>query len=202
MELEARNVPPDLSQDCGIARRCKLFLGAELEQGARIQDDLFVGPPMERRRESAGPNLQAESYLGLQRVSKRSTVRSWSVGLVPINALVLTGLATFGVVGYTEVIPKRRSRKLTIRSYIEAAAVGCQKNAPLRCLQIADSTGVRFEGIGAHKQTQLFSERGPACGVLMRSPRRSRIRDIVGSRRTFPAHPRGTPKGGSYHAHQ
>ena len=29
-ELDARNVPPDLSQDCGIARRCKLFLGAEL----------------------------------------------------------------------------------------------------------------------------------------------------------------------------
>src|SRR5713226_1837672 len=32
MELEARNVPPDWSQDCEIARRCKLFLGAELER--------------------------------------------------------------------------------------------------------------------------------------------------------------------------
>jgi hypothetical protein len=49
MELEARNVPPDLSQDCGIARRCKLFLGAELEQGAMVLEDPFVWPPMERR---------------------------------------------------------------------------------------------------------------------------------------------------------
>jgi len=32
MELEARNVPPDLSQDRGIARRCKLFVGTELER--------------------------------------------------------------------------------------------------------------------------------------------------------------------------
>ena len=32
MELDARNVPPDWSQDCGIARRCKLFLGTELER--------------------------------------------------------------------------------------------------------------------------------------------------------------------------
>jgi hypothetical protein len=47
MELEARNVPPDLSQDCGIARRCKLFLGAELEQGAMVLEDPFLWPPME-----------------------------------------------------------------------------------------------------------------------------------------------------------
>jgi hypothetical protein len=46
-----------------------------------------------------------------------------------------------------------------------------------------------------------FSDCGPARGTLMRPSRRSRIRDIVGSRRTFPAHPRGTPQGGSYHAH-
>ena len=111
MELEARNVPPDLSQDCGIARRCKLFLGTELERGALVQEDPFLWPPMERRGEFAPANLQAESYLGLQRVSKRSTVRSWSVGLVPINALVLTGLANFRVVGNPEVIQKRRSGK-------------------------------------------------------------------------------------------
>jgi len=49
MELEARNVPPDLSQDCGIARRCKLFLRTELERGALVQEGLFVGPSMERR---------------------------------------------------------------------------------------------------------------------------------------------------------
>jgi len=33
MEVEAPNVPPGIGpQDCGIARRRKLFLGAELEQ--------------------------------------------------------------------------------------------------------------------------------------------------------------------------
>jgi hypothetical protein len=63
MELEARNVPPDLSQDCGIARRCKLFLGAELEQGAMVLEDPFLWPPMERRGEFAPANPQAESYL-------------------------------------------------------------------------------------------------------------------------------------------
>src|SRR5713226_2586266 len=55
--------PRDWSQDCGIARRCKLFLGTELERGALVQEGLFVWPPMERRREFAAPNLQAESYL-------------------------------------------------------------------------------------------------------------------------------------------
>jgi hypothetical protein len=73
MELEARNVPPDLSQDCRIARRCKLFLGRELERGARVQDHLFVGPPMERRNPE---------------------VIGSSVGLVPINALVATEVST------------------------------------------------------------------------------------------------------------
>ncbi len=63
MELEARNVPPDLSQDCGIARRCKLFLGTELGRGALVLEDPFVWPSMERRREFAAANLQAESYL-------------------------------------------------------------------------------------------------------------------------------------------
>jgi hypothetical protein len=57
MELEARNVPPNLSKDCGIARRCKLFLGTELERGAMVLEDPFVWPPTERRRESAAANL-------------------------------------------------------------------------------------------------------------------------------------------------
>jgi len=48
-ELEARNVPPDLSQDCGIARRCKLFVGTELERAWWYWTALFVWPPMERR---------------------------------------------------------------------------------------------------------------------------------------------------------
>jgi hypothetical protein len=63
MELDARNVPPDLSQDCGIARRCKLVLGTELERGALVQEDPFVWPPIERHGEFAAANLQAESYL-------------------------------------------------------------------------------------------------------------------------------------------
>jgi hypothetical protein len=69
MELEARNVPLQWSKDCGIARRCKLFLGRELERGARVQGDLFVGPPMERRNPE---------------------VIGSSVGLVPINAFELS----------------------------------------------------------------------------------------------------------------
>ena len=39
--------------------------------------------------------------------SKRDSYGS-SVGLVPFNALVLTGLANFGVVGYPETEPHRR----------------------------------------------------------------------------------------------
>ena len=42
---------------------CKLFLGAEFERGALVQEDLFVWPPMERRREFAAANLQAEFTL-------------------------------------------------------------------------------------------------------------------------------------------
>ena len=57
MELEASNVPHIGPKDCGIARRCKLFLGTELEQGALVQEDLFVWPTIERRREFAAANL-------------------------------------------------------------------------------------------------------------------------------------------------
>ena len=39
-------------KDCGITRRRILLLGAELERGAMVQEDLSVGPPVERRRES------------------------------------------------------------------------------------------------------------------------------------------------------
>src|SRR6266481_6951484 len=64
MELEARNYPPPhWSQDCGIARRCKLFLGTEFERCAMVLEDPSVWPLVERRREFAAANLQAESYL-------------------------------------------------------------------------------------------------------------------------------------------
>jgi hypothetical protein len=52
VELQARNAPPDWSKDCGIARRCKLFLGPELERGTMVQGDLFVWPPMEPEESS------------------------------------------------------------------------------------------------------------------------------------------------------
>jgi hypothetical protein len=48
MELEARNVPHIGPKDCGIARRCKLFLGTEFERGAIVLEYPFVWPPMER----------------------------------------------------------------------------------------------------------------------------------------------------------
>jgi hypothetical protein len=41
------------------------------------------------------------------RVTGNPEVITSPVGLVPINALVLTGLANFQVVGYTEVISKK-----------------------------------------------------------------------------------------------
>ena len=50
------------SKDCGVARRCKLFIGTELERGTLVLEGLFVWPPLERRRELAAANLQG-SYL-------------------------------------------------------------------------------------------------------------------------------------------
>ena len=38
------NVPAIGHKDCGLGRRCKLFLGAEFEQDALVQEELFVGP--------------------------------------------------------------------------------------------------------------------------------------------------------------
>jgi len=68
MELEARNVPPDLSQDCGIARRCKLFLGAELEQGAMVLEDPFLWPPW-----NAAENSQRQACTHSLTLSQRAT---------------------------------------------------------------------------------------------------------------------------------
>ena len=48
MEAEAPNVPPGIGpQDCGIARRCILVLGTELERCALVQEDPSVWAPME-----------------------------------------------------------------------------------------------------------------------------------------------------------
>ena len=37
--------PTHWCKDCGITRRCKLFLGAELERGVMVLEDPFVWPP-------------------------------------------------------------------------------------------------------------------------------------------------------------
>jgi hypothetical protein len=68
-------MPPHWSKDCGIAGRCKLFLGTELERGALVQEDPFVWPPMERRREFAAANLQAESYLEREHNARWAALR-------------------------------------------------------------------------------------------------------------------------------
>src|SRR6266566_5079370 len=38
------NFPHNWSKDCRIARRCKLFVGTELERGAIVLEDPFVWP--------------------------------------------------------------------------------------------------------------------------------------------------------------
>jgi hypothetical protein len=68
MELEARNVPPDLSQHCGIARRCKLFLGTELGRGALVQDYPFVWPLW-----NAAENSQRQACKHSLTLSQRTT---------------------------------------------------------------------------------------------------------------------------------
>jgi hypothetical protein len=47
-------------KDCGIARRCKLFLGVELERGAIVLEDPFVWPAW-----NAAKNSQRASKLSL-----------------------------------------------------------------------------------------------------------------------------------------
>jgi hypothetical protein len=81
--------PPHWSKDCGIARRCKLFLGTELERGALVQEDPFVWPPGERRREFAAANLQAVSYLGSESTT-RDGLRLGRTPQAALTAKVLT----------------------------------------------------------------------------------------------------------------
>jgi hypothetical protein len=84
----AQMPPTHWCKDCGIARRCKLFLGAELERGARVQEDPSVWPPMERRSKFAAPNLQAESYPEQEHNARWAALTGWSVGFVPTNGVV------------------------------------------------------------------------------------------------------------------
>jgi hypothetical protein len=61
MKRQAHNVlPPPVLNSPRITELhdgCKLFLGTEFERGAMVQEDLFVGPPMEvpRRVRSGKP---------------------------------------------------------------------------------------------------------------------------------------------------
>jgi hypothetical protein len=78
MKRQAQNVlPPPVLHGNRITEfhdGRKLFLGAECERGALGQEDLFVWPPKEGRRELAAANLQTESYL--ERV-QRATDCAW-----------------------------------------------------------------------------------------------------------------------------
>jgi len=91
----AQMTPTHCSKDCGIARRCKLFLGADLEQGAMVLENPFLWPPMERRNPE---------------------VIGSSVGLVPINAQVSTNqralpigrqTGSYPETGFWEIAPLR-----------------------------------------------------------------------------------------------
>jgi len=69
VKLQVRLVLPPLfspnsSQDCGIARRCKLFRGTEFERGALVQEDLLLVPPMERTSGATWPRYFRLFQLG------------------------------------------------------------------------------------------------------------------------------------------
>ena len=59
-------------EDYQIARRRKLFLGAEFERGALVQGDLFVGPGTQQIVRS-GKICKLESYLERERAALRPT---------------------------------------------------------------------------------------------------------------------------------
>jgi hypothetical protein len=90
VKLHAREVlPPRVGpQDCGFARRRKLILGSELERAVRVQEDLLVGAPMERRTEFAAANLQAESYL------ERRTVGWVALGVAHVTSGITANVLT------------------------------------------------------------------------------------------------------------
>src|SRR2546425_13313976 len=82
-------------------------LGAESERGTLVQGDLFVWPPIERRRESAAANLQAESYL------EREHNARWAVlGVAHARSGITANrkLARNGVRGNIDLTLKWRAR--------------------------------------------------------------------------------------------
>jgi len=123
MELEARNVPPH--QDCGIARRCKLFLGTELERGAMVLEDPFVWPPMERRREFAAANLQAESFLEREH-NARWAALGGAHAISGITASVLTLLLPRSIRARDQLNPYLKVRRAKRWSNGNRVPITCQ----------------------------------------------------------------------------
>ena len=70
----AQMSPTHWCKDCGIARRCKLFLGAELERGARVPEGPVRLAVMERRGEFAAAGLQTQSYLEREHNVRRAVL--------------------------------------------------------------------------------------------------------------------------------
>jgi len=111
MELEARNCPPPhWSQDCEIARRCKLFLGTDLERCAMVLEDPFVWPPVECRESSQRQTCNLSLTLS------ESTTR---------DGLRLASRTPQAALRLTESWPERRSRKyrLTLRWRVRLSPV-------------------------------------------------------------------------------
>src|SRR5437870_268327 len=107
--------PRICQQDRGIARRCKLFLGTELERGAPVLEDLFVWPPMERRREFVAANPQAESYLEREHNARWTALRV-AHATSGITANVLTLLLPLSIFAHssTDHIPHSEFFLLTL----------------------------------------------------------------------------------------
>ncbi|SRR6266478_9552816 len=89
-------MPPHWSQDCGIARRCKLVLGTELERGTVVQEDPFVWPSW-----NAAENSQRQACK-LSHTLSESTTR---------DGLRLASRTPQAALRPTESWPERRSRK-------------------------------------------------------------------------------------------
>jgi len=60
--------PTHWSKDCGIARRCKLFVGTELERGAMVLEDPFLWPSW-----NAAENSQRQACKHSLTLSQRTT---------------------------------------------------------------------------------------------------------------------------------
>ena len=101
--------PKHWSKDCGIARRCKLFLGAELERGL-----MGTGLPVrlaatERRGEFAAASLQTQSYL------EREHNARWAVlGVAHATSGITANVLTL-------LLPRNILARNQLKPYLQAA---------------------------------------------------------------------------------